>query len=420
MRIPREAWWVAALVALALGVILVLQGGRAGTEPRDASYYLRTTYSSGPFGVRALYLTLRELRYDVRRLRVPFTPSTLPERGTLVAVGPFAPAMMVTSREWSALYRWVAAGHAAILVSEWLGPEGGQQGPTVEEVFEPAPLNYARPSQPTYLARGVRRLAIRSRQRIPEPGAESLPTQASKRRSGERSLSERETLPAEMEQALRQAAPLFRDAEGTVVACARIGAGTVILFTSAWSVSNEGIGRADNLLFALNALGPPGAAPVFFDEYHNGYGENALWAFVALPLKVALGQALLALLLVMYTASRRFGAVVPLERGRRQRSEFLGTMTALLRKGQATRLALRTACDAATQQLRLELGLWRESGSPELVQAARRVAPGGSEKLDAVLRQCEEALAGRATLSEARAIALVRQLDEAVRAVRQA
>jgi hypothetical protein len=426
MKIPREAWWVAALVVLALVVIVLLQGGRGGVssgpESREAAYGVPTTYSSGRAGLRALYLTLRELRYDVRRLRVPFTSSTLPRHGVLVAAEPFGTPAPITPREWDAAYRWVASGNTLLLVGEWPAVDAQRDAPAVEGMFESGRPTSARPIQPTYLARGVRRLAVRASAHMPEPGAKALPPKASKRRQGDRWFFERlaKGLPPDLKQALRQAAPLFRDRNGVVVASARIGAGTAVVLTSPWSLSNEGIGRADNILFALNALGPPGAAPVFFDEYHNGYGENALWTLVPLPVKLALAQALLAILVVMYGASRRFGAVVPLDRGRRQRSEFLGTMTALLRKGQATRLALRTARDAATRQLRVEFGLRPEAGASELVQAASRVRSDRSEKLGAALRQCDQALQSRATLSEARAIALVRQLDEAVRSARQA
>ena len=211
----------------------------------------------------------------------------------------------------------------------------------------------------------------------------------------------------------------LRDREGTVVACASIGKGRVVLFGSPWSMCNDGIAREDNLTFVLNVLGPPGRQPVYFDEYHHGYGKNLLWQITPLPIKLGAAQALLAFLIIIYARSRRFGRIVPLDRGGRQRSEFLGTMTSLLRKGHATGLAVRTAYDTAMERLRLEFGLSSEAGPAELAQAARRLNPTAGERLAAALQQCQDALATRERLSDARALAVVRGLDEAVRSVRQ-
>jgi hypothetical protein len=190
---------------------------------------------------------------------------------------------------------------------------------------------------------------------------------------------------------------------------------------SPWSLSNEGIGKEDNLIFVLNALGRPGAAPVYFDEYHHGYGENLAWQLVPLPFKLAMAQLLLGVLIVMYARSRRLGSVVPLDRGRRERSEYLGTMTVLLQKGRATRLAVQTAYQAALTGLRLEMGLAHDAPVPDVVASASRISEDAGRKILEAVRQCESALGGAAPrrLSESRALAAVRQLDEAVRSIRQ-
>lgn len=411
MKLPREAWWLAGIVILMLIVGALLRGG--GAQQAGQTTFSPTTYSSGPYGVRALHLTLQDLGYRVRRLRLPFAEATLPERATLVIIEPM---IGVATREWEALYRWVAAGNTVLVTDSMLPqfePTLADRGP-----LEEAPMTYARPIQPTYLAQGVRRLAVHADYRIALPVAPAADETEKLRRRLRTGAPEQERR-QEMEQALSAAAPLFADKRGTVVAYARIGKGAAIVLSDAWALSNQGINKADNLEFALNALGPPGSRPVYFDEYHHGYGQVSLWTFTPTPVKVALGQLALAVLLAMYALGRRFGAVVPLERGRRQRSEFLGTMTALLRKGQATRLALRTAYDAATQRLRMELGLPPDVEAAEIARAATRIRPEVGEKLGAALRQCRGVLEGPETLTEARALALVRQLDEAVRAVRQ-
>ena len=416
MRIPREAWFLAALIVIMLVVIIVLRGGSGAAD--EHSFFVRTTYSSDPWGLRGLYTTLHELGYDVRRLRASFNRSTLPQRGELIIVEPIMPP---TEREWQALYTWIAAGHTAILVGEELLPYAMWVFSVPEDALAQPPLRRARAVQPTYLARDVDELAVRAELRIQGPGAAPNSEEPKeRRRAGPRAWYGAGEYPARMDEALRRAVPLFRDSEGTVVAYARIGQGTIILVASPWSLSNDGITKADNVVFALNALGAPGAGPVYFDEYHQGYTENVMWTLVPLAGKLALAQLFVALLVLMYARSRRFGAIIPLDRGRRQRSEFLGTMTALLRKGMATRLAVRTAYDAALQRLRVEFGLRADATAPEVARAAERVSAQAAQKLGVALRQCRAALDGPETLTESRAMALVRQLDEAVKSVRQA
>jgi hypothetical protein len=415
MKIPREAWFLAALIVVMLVVIVLLRGGLA--EPGEQGSFVRTTYSARPQGLRGIYMTLHQLGYDVRRMRASFNRLTLPEQGRIVIVDP---AMPVTEREWLALYAWIAAGHAAILAGEDLLPYPTRVFPMPEDLFAQVPLRLASATQPTFLARDVKDLAVRAELRIQGPGAAPNSEEPKGRRhAGPRAWFGGGEYPPKMDEALRRAVPLFRDAEGTVVAYARVGQGTVILFASPWSLSNEGIAKADNVMFVLNALGRPGAGPVYFDEYHQGYTENIMWALVPLAGKLALAQLLVALLVVMYARSRRFGAIIPLDRGRRERSEFLGTMTALLRKGMATRLAVRTAYDAAMQRLRVEFGLAADATAPEVARAAERISAQAAQKLGAALRQCRGVLDGPETLTEARALALVRQLDEAVKSVRQ-
>jgi hypothetical protein len=406
MKLPREAWWVAGLMVLTFLLLLLLTGGEA-ERGRPAGPPVRTSYSSEPGGLRALYLALDRLGYDARRLGTPFLPGTLPERGTLLVVEP----MTLANSEWRALRNWVAEGHALLLAGEDSLPNSETvfpiPQPDFETLFPEAALTYARPDQPTYLALGLARLAVRSRTRITPPAVvgrvRDLPTLAVPK-------------PARgMAGDLGSAAPLFRDEKGTVVAYAQIGKGSVILLTSPWSLSNQGIEKEGNFAFVLNALEH---GPVYFDEYHHGYGENLLWRLLPLPLKLAAAQALLGLLVVMYARSRRFGPIIPLDEGRRERSEYLGTMTGLLQKGRAAHLALQTAYDAAMARLRFELGLPHDAAPAEVARAAGRVDAAAGEKLAAALEQSHRALEP-ARVGEARAISLVQQLDEAVQSVRQ-
>jgi hypothetical protein len=428
-KLPRELWWIAGLT-ICLAVIAGLLG--AGEQMRSEKVrFVPTTYTTSQFGVRGLYLTLEALRYDVRRYRRPFG-GELPSKGVILIIEPMLP---ILPTEWRALQRWVSAGHTLLLVGEAALPytESGSAGsypprkteesrdePFPDLSFEEVPVAYASPTQPTHLSQGVTRLALKHATHIvvPEPDEE----RDKKHRQHEEELLEHlqeRSRANELAEALRVAAPTFADDEGAVVASARVGRGRVVLFGSPWSLTNAGLSQADNLVFALNAIGPVAAGPVYFDEYHHGFGEQLAWGLLPLPAKVATVQFLLAFLVLAYARSRRFGRVLPLQRGPRERSEFLGAMATLLRKGEATRLALRTAYDAAKQRIRRQLGLPPEAESEDLVLAAARLDPKHGERLGAALERCRAALESQGEVSESRAMALIRELDDAERLLRQ-
>ena len=417
MRLPRELWWIAGLTLFMFALIWLVTGGKV--ERGEAGAFNPSTYSSDPQGTRAFFLTLQELGYDARRFRSPFSSRTMPKQGTLVIVEPTTP---VAPNEWNELRRWIEQGHTALLASSvslpGAQPALGTEPVDFSTVIMGGRLTRARPTQPTYLARGIEQLSVRSLMRIPvaapprsKKGSDTRPSFGGLKHGTRTDY-------------LQSAAPLFCDDSGVIAAYCRLGRGDLIVLASSWSVSNDGIGRDDNLLFLLNALGPapavsPGTAPVYFDEYHHGYAEHAGWRMTPLPLKLAAAQLLLGMLIVIYARSRRFGSPIPLDRGRRERSEYLGTMTSLLQKGHATRLAVRACYDSAVARLRLELGLPHDAGSAEVSRAAMRVSEDAGRRIERSLRQCELALRAEEDIGEPRAMAAVRSLDDAVRSLRQ-
>jgi hypothetical protein len=123
--------------------------------------------------------------------------------------------------------------------------------------------------------------------------------------------------------------------------------------------------------------------------------------------------------LIALARSPRLGPVVPLVRGGRQRSEFLGTMTAVLQRGRATHLALRTAHDTVIGELKAQLGIPADADANTLVRTVSRVDPAAGEELAAVLTDVHDALAGSFELSEGLAAELVRRLEAATAAARR-
>jgi hypothetical protein len=413
MKTPREIWWIvgAALVALIAGSLLTRT--RQAAEQRVLP--TATSYSSAPFGLRALYLALGQLGYETRRLRAPLVSAALPERGTLVVADP-APAP-VSEREWKDLQSWVRRGNTLVLAGEGEMLLFGPSGTDADELPE-APVSYAHPTQPGHFTSGVRALAIRSDRRLELGGGAPIRG----RRGGNR--DEDEELPwfatpgaADMDEALAAAVEVIGDESGAVVGYARLGAGRLIMLASAWPLSNQGIGRADNFRLVLNLIGARGG-PVVFDEYHHGYRDQLAWGLLPLPLKLALSQLVLGLLVAAYARGRRLGPVVPLEPSSRQRTEFLQTMTVALQRGHATRLALRTAYESALNLLHARTGLPRDVAVEVLARGIAADRPDSAAQLSATLALVHRVLAREAPPSETLAISLVRRLDEAVEAAR--
>jgi hypothetical protein len=413
MKMPREIWWIvgAALVALIAGSLLT-RTRRAGEQRVLPT---ATSYSSAPFGLRALYLALGQVGYETRRLRAPLVSAALPERGTLVVADP-APVSL-SEREWKDLQSWVRRGNTLVLAGEGEMALFEPSGTEADEMPE-APVSYVHPTQPGHLTSGVRAFAIRSDRRFELGGGGRIPG----RRGG--NGHEEEGLPwlatagaADMEEALAEAVEVIGDESGAVVGYARRGAGRLVVLASTWPLSNEGIGRADNFRLALNLIGARGG-PVVFDEYHHGYRDQLAWGLLPLPVKLALSQLVLGLLVAAYARGRRLGPVVPLEPSSRQRTEFLQTMTAALQRGHATRLALRTAYESALSLLQARTGLPREAAVEVLARGIAPDRPDSAAQLSATLALVQRVLAREAPPSEAVAISLVRRLDEAVEAAR--
>ena len=410
MRVPREVWWIAGLTLVVFVIYLALGGEQSARK--DEPRFTRTTYSSGPDGLRALYLTLQELGYDARRWRLPLRETALPDSGTLVLVEP----MPLAGSEWEDLHNWVGHGNRVLLAGSEALPD--VRWPSERQsALGASQTTSAEPIQPTYLTQGVESLRVRSPYRIPlEPSEEP---KAPDDEEADDMWYGMERPSRAFREALTRAAPMFADDRGIVAAHARVGQGSAVLFCSSWSLSNEGIREGDTLNFALNALVGADQGPIYFDEYHHGYGEHVLWGVVPLPVKLCLAQILVGLLLVALARSVRLGPVVPLVRGGRQRSEFLGTMTAVLQRGHATRLAVQTAYDSALTQLRAGLGTTPDDDQEILTQALGRLEPEAGKRLEAVLSEARQALAGQERLSEARAAHLVRRLDEAIASARK-
>lgn len=345
-RLSQDAW-----VLLILGFFLMLLGlvTRAHQKSTGGIDVIpkRSTYSTAPSGMKALYETLHDTGYNVTRHLEPFT--VLPKDGVLFICSPEIP---VSANEWDSLRKWTEKGNMLIV------------GPGIEpDEFNPSnkiDTSTSAPGVPSFAAPNVRVL------RIPKHGAITDNEWDFK---GYDPLGSPVNLPAAKKQKLKKSIspnvksliPLFRNPDGNTVGYCEWGHGSVIVLSNSWSLCNKGIGRDDNLIFVLNALNyrdPSHKLQITFDEFHHGYGRApGLMSLIGTSAKIGLAQILFGFILLVFAVSRRFGRPIPLREGTRERSEYLSSMASLLKRAHATGIVRQELERKFLEDIAVVLGL---------------------------------------------------------------
>ncbi len=175
----------------------------------------------------------------------------------------------------------------------------------------------------------------------------------------------------------------------------RHGQGQVIILGSPWILSNKGIDDADNLVLVLNALrrrDPKKELAVTFDEYHHGYAaEKGIWVLLGRPARLGLMHLSVAFLILMFSVSRRLGKPIPLRTAPRQRSEYLTSMSSLLRRARAHRVVHKQLGERFLQEAAEGLHLPANAGPEVILQAASRRPKPEAQILGRLVREATAA-----------------------------
>ncbi|MCE5315539.1 MAG: DUF4350 domain-containing protein [Armatimonadota bacterium] len=380
----KDVWVLIGLLAFLIVAAIFSKGQQEASSDIEI-FPKRTTYSARPGGVKALYETLRALDYPVRRNNAKLTDGI--DDGVLFIVSPETP---VSHDEWDAVRRWIERGNLLVIAAN--------KPPEPRKLGEEPKSTSARPVLPSFISPGVQSVRMAGDERID---------------SSEIALDDLGALTTSVETtaaATRSVVPLYRDKAGTVVAMSSWGRGSVIMLSDGWPVSNQGIERGNNFLMVLNALNhrePDRKMTVTFDEFHHGYAERkGIMSLIDTPARLGLALILLAFLLLVFAASRRFGRPVPLIEQTRQRGEYLSSMASLLRKAQATdivrdELGRRFLADIATA-----VGVAPGSHVDIILSAAQKRYP---EKMNELTELCEAAVSGENIKGEAAIFAMARR-----------
>ncbi|MGC9961008.1 MAG: DUF4350 domain-containing protein [Acidimicrobiales bacterium] len=340
--------WRIVLVAVAAVIFLYFAGSLVGgiyqpptTTPTGSSSSLDAT----PTGAEALARLLAAEHHSVRSLTEPLSQASLPTDGTLFVLDP-AGALTPAA---PALERYLYAGGHVVL--------GGQVpasvlrallGTAAVPVWLPAPSGAAHPVVQTDAVRGVSTVlggpdgsfSVRS-----APGLTIL----------------------------------LRGPGGVLALGTTVGRGTLVLLASSAPLQNALLAGADDAAFALD-LAAPASAPVAFDEYDHGLGRAGT-GLAGLPAhwKAGLVLVLLAALVWMWSAARRFG---PPQQAERElippRVAHVDAMAALLASGSTDRLAAAASPLREQGRTRLRRVLRADPGTSDEQLAALAGAGGTS------------------------------------------
>jgi hypothetical protein len=310
-RLPRR--WRAVLIALAALLALYFASSLvAGVyqSPNGTPTGPSSSVDPSPEGTEALAQLLADRHHPVQSLTTPLASASLPTAGTLFVLDP----VNSLTQSLPALRRYLAGGGHLVL--------GGRVGPgalrpllgtTDTPTWQATSAGVAQPVEHTRQDTGVANV-------LSGPGGSY-------------------TVPAGS-----NFSTLLAGVGGALALDATVGSGTLVLLANTTPLQNGALAQADDAAFALDLAGPA-TAPVAFDEYDHGLGRSGT-GLAGLPThwKVALALAVLAALVWIWSAARRFG---PPQLAERElipaRVAHVDAMAALLASGNADRLAAASA-----------------------------------------------------------------------------
>lgn len=411
----REIW----IIIIALLIFLIPAFFTFRVQQRYAHYTpSRSTYSTSPSGLKGLYLTLRQLGIRVGRIRIPPADATKTIAGILFIVEPSTTIELST---WNVLLNWVMRGNVLFISSENaallnISARGLPPAPPMP-VSRTGLINIARPLQPSPVLDGIKRYVVGSAIRLSRK--RWVPREVRPfdfRRAFGRPRKPSGGQHCKWEQ-LAGEVPLLADKFGIVMKAVRVGDGWIFLHASPYSLSNQGIARGDNLRLVLNIIEQFCADDqrgVWFDEYHHGHRQG-LWRGLPEVVRWGIIQAVLALLLVMLSTAKRFGAptITSLEPPR-ERSEFLSSMALLFKRARATQATVRLL---KMQFIRDALKMPYTLSTPDIDQIVERLMVLPTQEAEEIARLIDEAnrLERKEKLSEGEVLRLAIKMREIVR-----
>lgn len=387
----------------------------------------RSTFNSGATGTQAFYDFLHESGQQVVRWRES-SSSLLTMNGlkpaTFVIIGPLQ--VGYSRRETQELLRWVNSGGRLVIIDRYIDPR--LVVPSRDWTISSQALSYpwseldpndfeqmttgmspVKPAQPTAMARNVESVmpsrfmgamtispAPQHPTATPTPDYQEDDSTNYESPTGEGGS----TYNRNTDKSSQAPVVHLRHERGALLLDYPYGAGRVVVLSDPYIVANNGIGRADNLLLALNVVAAGGGL-IAFDEFHQGRAatHNALFQyFSGTPVMAICLQLALIGVAIVWSQGQRFARPLPLPHvDRRSKLEFVASMAELQQRAKAHDLALENIYARVRRVLVRHAGL---SNSSPRAEIARRVAMRSGinrAELETLMRNCEDTINGAST-----------------------
>jgi len=362
------------------GVVLVVLLGityAVGPAPAQQSLGYPSSYTSEWAGAKAAFLLLQDEGYRVERWEK--SPEDLPANpdGALLVLA--EPSQGASASELAAIRRFISAGGRVLA----MGASAAELVPDLDaaaaEEWKPEPKTYT-----ALLPSSVTRDAPEISMVAPDTfTSSSHPWLALYGREGE-----------------------------VAVISYRIGKGEVVWWASATPLTNGSIRDKNNLAFFLNCIGAPGKTSVYWDEYFHGARTSMISYFANGPLPWAGLQIGIAFIAVLFTFSRRAGAMrMPATESRLSPLEFVETLGDLYQSAHASPAAVSVAYRRFRLALSRKLATPAKAKLQELCRAASSRFGWPEDALLDTLARSERAMRN-INLDEKEALYLVRQLHD--------
>jgi|HubBroStandDraft_1064217.scaffolds.fasta_scaffold17443_3 hypothetical protein len=362
------------------GVVMVVLLGLTfalGPAPVQQSLGYPSSYASEWAGAKAAYLLLEEQGYRVERWEK--SPEDLPENPDGAVLVLAEPTQAASASELAAIRRFVSAGGRVLAIGATAAALVPDLDAAAAEQWDPQPKTYE---------------AL-----LPSPVTRDAP---------EISMVAPDTLTSSEHPWLA----LYGQNDEVVVISYRVGKGEIIWWASASPLTNGLMRENSNLALFLNSIGAPANQGVYWDEYFHGARASMISYFETGPLPWAGLQIAIAFLAVLFTFSRRAGAMrMPATESRLSPLEFVETLGDLYQSAHASGAAVSVAYRRFRLALSRKLSTPSTAKLPELCRAASSRFLWPEDALLDTLARSERAMRS-INLDEQEALYLVRQLHD--------
>jgi Domain of unknown function (DUF4350) len=360
-----------------LMIVLVAIAFAVGPAPSQQSIGFPSSYSSQWAGTKAAFVLLQQQGYRVERWEK--SPEDLPENSDGAVLIFAEPSESASNTEREAIRRFVAGGGRVLA----MGASAADLAPDVEAV----PVESSDLKPKVYPAL------------LPSPITRDAPEVAM-------------VAPDSFTSSSHPWLALYGQDEDVAAVSYPVGKGEVIWWASPSPVENGTIREKSNLAFFLNCVGAPSDAPVYWDEYFHGDRASLASYFAHGPLPWAGLQIGIAFIAVLFTFSRRSGAIrLPATESRLSPLEFVDTLGDLYQSAQASPAAVGVSYKRFRLALSRKLAAAPGAKLPEICRAAAARFGWPEDALLDTLSRSERAMRS-INPNEAEALYLVRQLHE--------